>query len=82
MKSNAVSTFCEEKNDAIDSLLSRSSSDKVKCFAKLLWFHYYLMVESHVVENPDEIVVEIGRAGFTAVTSSLHEFFSGNEFSH
>ena len=81
MKSNAVSTFCEEKNYAIDYLLNESSIDKVKCFAKLVWFHCYLMVESHVVENPDEIVVEIGRQGFTAVTSSLHEFFSGIEFS-
>lgn len=46
MKLHAVSTFCEEKNDAIDYLLSESSLDKVKCFVKLVWFHYYLMVES------------------------------------
>ncbi|XP_020610138.1 uncharacterized protein LOC110048702 [Orbicella faveolata] len=81
MKSNAVSTFWEEKNNAIDCLLSESSLEKVKCFAKLVWFHYYLMVENHVVENPDEILVEIGRQGFTAVTSSLHKFFIGIDFS-
>lgn len=34
-----------------------------------------------MVENPDEIVVKIGRQGFTTVTSRLHEFFSGIEFS-
>lgn len=39
------------------------------------------MVENHVVENPDEILVEIGRQGFTAVTCSIHEFFIGIDFS-
>lgn len=36
MKSNAVSTFWEEKKDAIDCLLSESSLEKVKCFEKLV----------------------------------------------
>lgn len=71
-----VSTFCEEKSNAINCLLSESSLDKAKCFAKLVWFHCYLMVESHVIENPDEIIVEISRQGFTAVSCSLHEFLT------
>ena len=82
MKSeDAVNTLGEEKNNAIKCLLSESSFDKAKCFAKLRWFHYYLMVESHVMENPDEIVVDISRQGFTAVNCSLHEFFTSIEFS-
>jgi len=81
MKLNAVYTFCEEKNNGIDCFLNESSEDKVRCFTKLFWFLCFLMVESHVVQNPDEIVVEIGHQGFTAVTSSLHEFFTGMEFS-
>ena len=57
MKSeDAVNTLGEEKNNAIKCLLSESSFDKAKCFAKLRWFHYYLMVESHVytTKNFDE----------------------------
>ena len=33
------------------------------------------------MENPDEIVVDISRQGFTAVNCSLHEFFTSIEFS-
>ena len=75
------STFCDQKNNAIDCLLRESSLDKAKCFAKLVWFHCYLMVESHMIENPDKIIVEISRQGFTAVSCSLHEFFTSIEFS-
>ena len=78
---NVVSTFREEKNKAIDCLLSESSLEKVKCFLKIVWFHSFLMVESHLVENPDEIVFKIGRQGFFEVRSSLHEFFNSIEFS-
>ena len=77
-----VNTFREEKNIAIDCLLSESSLDKVKCLAKPVWFHCYLMVENRVVKNPDKIIVEINRQGFTMVRCSLHEFFlTGIEFS-
>ncbi|KAJ7350134.1 hypothetical protein OS493_038316 [Desmophyllum pertusum] len=79
--SNAVSSFVEEMNNAIDFLLNESSSIKVQSFVKLVWFHSFLMVENHVVENPDEIVVDIGRQGFTGVTSTLHEFFTSSDFS-
>ena len=82
MKSDdEFSTFCDQKNNAIDCFISESSLDKAKCFAKLVWFHCYLMVESHVIENPDEIIVDISRQGFTAVSCSLHEFFTSIEFS-
>lgn len=54
-----VSIFCEEKSNVINCLLSESFLDKVKCFVKLVWFYCYLMVESYVIENLDEIIVEI-----------------------
>lgn len=78
---NVVSTLREEKNNAIDCLLSESSLEKVKCFLKIVWFHSFLMVERHLVKNPDEIVFKIGRQGFFEVRSSLHEFFNSIEFS-
>lgn len=79
--SNAVSTFVEEMNNTIDFLLNESSFIRVQSSMKLVWFHSFLMVENHVVENPDEIVVYIGRQGFTDVTSSLHQFFTSSDFS-
>lgn len=38
------------------------------------------MVENHIKENPDEIVVDISRQAFTDVTGRLHEFFVCNDF--
>ena len=41
MKLNAVTSFCEEKNNAIECLLNESSLDTGKCFVKLVWFHFF-----------------------------------------
>ena len=38
-------------------------------------------MKNHIVENRDEIVVYIGRQGFTEATSRLHEFLTSTEFS-
>ena len=75
-----ASSFMEEKNRAIDSLLTEPCWTKVKHFVELMWFHAFLIVESHIVENPDDVVVNIGRQGFTEATSKLHEFFTSTEF--
>lgn len=45
---------------------------------KIVWFHYNLVVESHMVENPDKTIVETGHRGFTRVRSNLQEFFFNN----
>lgn len=42
---------------------------------KIVWFHCNLVVESHMVENPDKTIVETGHRGFTRVRSNLQEFF-------
>jgi len=39
------------------------------------------MLENYIVENAEEIVVNISRQNITEVTSSLHEFFTGSDFS-
>ena len=80
-KNNVVSTFLEDKNNAIDTLLNERSSNKVQTFVQLVWFHCFLMLENFIVENAEEIVVNISRQNFTEVTSSLHEFFTGSDFS-
>ena len=76
-----TSTFLEEKYRTIDFLLTDTCWLKVQCLVELIWFHSFLIIENHVVENPDEIVVNIGRQGFTEATSRLHEFLTSTEFS-
>lgn len=76
-----ASTFLEEKYRTIDFLLNDTCWLKVQCLVELIWFHTFLIIENHVVENPDEIVVNIGRQGFTEATSRLHEFLTSTEFS-
>ena len=49
-----VSTFGEDKNNAVDTLLSESSLNWLKSFTNLVWFHFFLIVENHIKENPDE----------------------------
>ena len=75
-----ASTFLEEKYRTIDFLLTNTCWLKVQCLVELIWFHSFLIIENHVVENPDEIVVNIGRQGFTEATSRLHEFLTSTEF--
>ena len=70
--SDAISTFLQEKNEAIHCLLSESSRDRVESFTKLVWFDSLLSVESCINEKPDDIVVVINRQALTEATSSLH----------
>ena len=76
-----ASPFLEEKYRTIDFLLTDTCWLKVQCLVELIWFHSFLIIENHIVENPDEIVVNIGRQGFTEATSRLHEFLTSTEFS-
>ena len=77
---SVVSSFMEQKNTAIDFLLSDTCWAKVQPFVELHWFHSFLIIENHIVENPDETVINISRQGFTEATSRLHEFFTSTEF--
>ena len=77
-----VSPFQEQKNSMIDLMVNDACwISKVQPFLKLIWFHVFLLIENHIVENHEEIVVDIGRQGFTEVTGALHQFFNGNDFS-
>ena len=76
-----VSSFMAEKNAAIDFLLTDTCWTKVPPFIKLVWFHSFLIIENHIVEHLEEIVINISRQGFTEATSRLHEFFTSTEFS-
>lgn len=77
-----VCPFQEQKNSMIDLMVNDACwISKVQPFLKLIWFHVFLLIENHIVETHEEIVVDIGRQGFTEVTGVLHQFFNGNDFS-
>ena len=77
-----VSTFQEEEINAIDFLLSDDCwMTRVPPFVKLVWFHAFQMIENHIIENQEEIVVDIGRQDFSEATYTLNQFFNGDDFS-
>ena len=39
-------------------------------------------MEHHLIKNPDEIVLDVGRSDFTTATAKLHELYRSPEFSH
>lgn len=77
-----VSSFQEEEINAIDSLLNDDCwMTKVPPFVKLIWFHAFQIIENHIIENQDDIVVNIGRQDFSEATFTLNQFFNGDDFS-
>ena len=77
-----MSPFQEQKNTFIDFMVNDACwITKVQPFIRLIWIQVFLLIENHIVENHDEIVIDIGRQGCTEVTCTLHQFFNGNDFS-
>lgn len=77
-----VSTFQEEEINAIDFLLSDDCwMTRVPPFVKLVWFHAFQMIENHIIENQEEIIVDIGWQDFSEATYTLNQFFNGDDFS-
>ena len=77
-----VSSFQEEEINGIDFLLNEDCwMTKVPLFVKLIWFHAFEMMENHIIENQDDIVIDIGRQEFSEATYKLNQFFNGDDFS-
>lgn len=74
-----LSEFAKDKNNCIQ-VLEEDLQEKTAAFVKLLWFHLHEMFKDYVIENPDEVIVNISRAGFTGCTAKLHTFFNSPLF--
>lgn len=46
-----------------------------------MWFHSFLAMESHIVENPDDLDIKVTRGDFTTATGKLNQLFASPEFS-
>ena len=68
-----LNEFAGDKNSCI-KLLEEDFRDKTAAFVNLLWFHFHEIFKEHIIENPDEVIVNISRAGFTGCTTKLHKF--------
>ena len=68
-----LNKFAGDKNNCL-KLLEEDLRDKITAFVNLLWFHFHEIFKEHIIENPDEVIVNISRAGFTGCTTKLHKF--------
>lgn len=54
--------------------------DKATAFVNLTWFHLCEIFNDHIIENPDEVIGNISRGGFTECTAKLHQFLNSPRF--
>lgn len=75
-----LSERAEEKNLCIQQLVDESSEDKTTAFTKLVWLLFYQLFKDHIIENPDEVIFNISRGGFTGCTAKVHKFLNSPTF--
>ena len=76
------SDFSRSENEAVTKLLETDHSENVKAFVNIMWFHSFVALEQHIIENPDEIDVNVSRADLTRATAKLHGLLRSDKFSH
>ena len=74
-----MSEFAKDKNSCIQQL-QEVLHDKATAFVNLTWFHLYEIFNDHIIENPNEVIVNISRGGFTECTAKLHQFLNSPQF--
>ena len=75
------SDFSRTVNEHVDMLLEDRFLANVKAFIDIMWFHSFMALENHIIENPDDLDVKVTRGDFTTATSKLHKLFASPEFS-
>lgn len=74
------SDFSRTVNQEVDKLMDPTISFNVKAFTELMWFHSFLGLESHIIENADDLTIKVTRGDFTTATAKLHKVFASPEF--
>lgn len=80
-KTDARDAFAVSKSELIDKLLSNDKLDDINIFVNIMWFRSFQLIESHLNENGDDIIIEMTREKFTKVSINLHDFF-GTQLYH
>ena len=42
-------------NENVEMLFKEHFANNIKAFIDIMWFHSFLALESHIVENPDDL---------------------------
>ncbi len=74
------SDFSRTVNQEVVKLMDPALSLNVKAFTELMWFHSFLGLESHIIENADALAIKVKRGDFTTATAKLHKVFASPEF--
>ena len=74
------SDFSRIVNENVQMLLEECFMNNVKAFVDIMWFHSFLALESHIVENPDDLDIKVTRGDFTTATGKLNQLFASPEF--
>ncbi|KAK2555829.1 hypothetical protein P5673_022470 [Acropora cervicornis] len=74
------SDFSRMVNENVEMLLEERFMNNVKAFVDIMWFHSFLALESHIVENPDNLDIKVTRGDFTTATGKLNQLFASPEF--
>ena len=74
-----LSVFAKDKNRCIQQLQDVLHY-KATAFVDLTWFHLHEIFNNHIIENPDEVIVNTSRGGFTECTAKRHQFLDSPQF--
>ncbi len=70
--------FAITRNNIVDFLLAEDKKEDVLTFINIIWYYSFQFMESHILENADEIVVKMTSDKFTKVTAKLHQLFGSD----
>ena len=74
------SEYRQMVNEALDCLKEPRLSENLKAFVDIVWFHSFLVMENHIVENPDELEVKVSKGDFFLATAKFHALLHSSEF--
>lgn len=74
------SEFSRAINENMDLLLEERFTENVKTFIDIMWFHSFVAIENHIIENRDDLG-KVTWSDFTTATGKLHQVFNSEEFS-
>ena len=74
------SEYSQMVNEALDCLKEPHLSENLKAFVDVVWFHSFLALENHIVENPDELEVKVSKGDFFLATANFHALLYSSEF--
>ena len=70
--------LARSKNNLVDFLLTEKKKEDVLTFLNIIWYYSFQFMESHILENADEVVVKMTSDKFTKVTAKLHQLFGSD----